>query len=593
MQPSAPRCCITRFLVLTLFLCSFRFPWVSTAYSQEANPVTPAQSSTTGGQQSSAAAPEIVSQGPSSTYKLNVNLVQVRVVVRDSQGKPVANLKKEDFLLFDNRKPQVISTFSVDTPAAHATAAKNDSATPPNVADSVSAANPVQLPQRFVALYFDDVHISESDLQVARQAAMKLLGAMTASDRLAIFTSSGQPEQEFTADPSKLSATLQQLAPHPLGPSSASADCPPMTYYEAYAIDELHDDTAFQIASQDFVSCSGQAPNITRIRSAVMRARQIGDSESHVALGNLDAIIRRMSVLPGERVIVLVSPGFFMTPMMQEMSDLIDRALKVNVVVNTLDARGLYTSGVFSAAQSPNATVGVPRRTQFVETEESLQGDLLSAIADGTGGRYFHNRNDLDQGLLQLGAQPEVSYVLGFSPRDLKLDGKYHTLKVSLASKTGWTLQARRGYFAPRSSDNPEQAAYAEIDQALTSQDELRELPLECQTQVFKTANQARLSVVARIDPKSLKFRHVDDRNHDDLKVVMALFDNNGNFVSAMERGIKLQLKDATLTALNKTGIRVKLDFDTPPGNFFVRVVVRDSEGAQLGATSQAVTIPD
>jgi hypothetical protein len=90
-----------------------------------------------------------------------------------------------------------------------------------------------------------------------------------------------------------------------------------------------------------------------------------------------------------------------------------------------------------------------------------------------------------------------------------------------------------------------------------------------------------------------LKFRRVDDRNHDDLKVVMALFDNNGNFLSATERGITLQLKDTTLTALSKTGIRVKLDFDAQPGTFLVRVVVRDSEGAQLGATSQAVVVPD
>lgn len=193
---------------------------------------------------------------------------------------------------------------------------------------------------------------------------------------------------------------------------------------------------------------------------------------------------------------------------------------------------------------------------------------------------------DLDQGLIRLGAQPEVSYVLGFSPRELKLDGKYHTLKVSLTSKANWTLQARRGYFAPRASDNSEQAAYAEIDQALTSQDELRELPLESQTQMFKMANQARLSVVAHIDTKNLKFRRVDDRNDDNLKVVMALFDNNGNFLSAIERGINLQLKDTTLTALNNTGIRVKLDFDVHPGTFLVRVVVRDSVGAQLGATT-------
>ncbi|HTQ59076.1 MAG TPA: hypothetical protein VMI32_02565, partial [Candidatus Solibacter sp.] len=57
-----------------------------------------------------------------ATFKVRVNLVLVRVVVRDTDGKVVTNLKKEDFQLSDNRKPQVISSFSVETPASHATA---------------------------------------------------------------------------------------------------------------------------------------------------------------------------------------------------------------------------------------------------------------------------------------------------------------------------------------------------------------------------------------------------------------------------------------------------------------------------------------
>jgi hypothetical protein len=47
---------------------------------------------------------------------VRVNLVLVRVVVRDGSGKIVTNLKKEDFQLTDNRKPQVISSFNTETP---------------------------------------------------------------------------------------------------------------------------------------------------------------------------------------------------------------------------------------------------------------------------------------------------------------------------------------------------------------------------------------------------------------------------------------------------------------------------------------------
>jgi hypothetical protein len=121
MHSYAARCCRFRFAVLALLLCSFHFLWLLPAYSQVASPATPPtppQSWTTSNQQSSTTASETISQGASSTYKLDVNLVQVRVVVRDSQGKPVANLKKEDFLLIDNGKPQFISTFSMETPTS-------------------------------------------------------------------------------------------------------------------------------------------------------------------------------------------------------------------------------------------------------------------------------------------------------------------------------------------------------------------------------------------------------------------------------------------------------------------------------------------
>lgn len=542
--------------------------------------------------QAASSAPEIIAQDTAATYKLNVNLVLVRVVVRDPQGKPVANLKKDDFLLFDNRKPQIISTFSVETPNSHPSTIKTaDGAptAPTSTETGTAAVSPVQLPQRFVALYFDDVHLEQSHATDAKQAALKFLASVGLTDRVAVFTSSGHLEQEFTSDRATLVAAVQQIAPHPLSTGNPSADCPLLTYYQAYQIAQGGDPYAMQVAMADAVNCSPAPPTPLRITALASTVEAEGEQEQRVALRNLDSVIRRMSILPGQRVIVMVSPGFYVSPTTREQSDLIDRATQAVVVVNALDARGLYTSSVYDGASREHVDQFA---MQFRVNEESVMQDVLASIAYGTGGQFFHNRNDLDQGLVELAAQPEVSYVLGFSPRDLKLDGKYHSLKVSLTTKTNWTLQARRGYFAPSTSDNPDHVAYEEIDQALTSQDELRELPLQCETQIFKNGNQARLSVVARIDTKSLKFRRVDDRNHDSLKVVMALFDNNGNFLSGMERGIKLQLKDTTLTALNKTGIRVKLNFDTKPGTYMVRVVVRDSEGAQLGATSQGVVTP-
>jgi VWFA-related protein len=590
-QPGATRFRVLARAVFLFFL--LQFVGVRVVAQAPAPPKSPSAPAPQNG--SGASAPEIISEDTSATYKLNVNLVLVRVVVRDAQGKAVGNLKKDDFQLFDNRKAQVISTFSVETPRSHVETATSESKGKSESGAGDGGTSPVvQLAQRFVALFFDDVHLEDSQAIETKQAAIKLLSSVAATDRVAIFNSSGHFEQEFTSDRDKLVAAIQQVAPHPIGTRNPNADCPPLTYYQAFQIAEGGDPFARQVALADLPNCTVAPSNISQAKMMVNALASTvaaeGEQEERVALRNLDSVVRRMSILPGQRVIVLISPGFYVAPTTREQNDLIDRATKADVVVNALDARGLYTSGVYDAANRGHVD---QFSTEFRQTEESVMQDVLASVAYGTGGEFFHHRNDLDQGLVQLAEQPAVSYVLGFSPRELKLDGKYHALKVSLSSKTSWTLEARRGYFAPLASDNPDKVAYEQIDQALTSQDELRELPLQCETQIFKNGNQARLSVVARIDTKSLKFRRVDERYHDNLKVVMALFDNNGNFLSGMERGITLQLKDTTLAALNKTGIRVKLNFDTKPGTYLVRVVVRESEGAQLGATSQGVVIPE
>ena len=531
---------------------------------------------------------EIVSHDSPATFKVRVNVVLVRVVVRDSNGKVVTNLKKEDFQLADDRKPQIISSFSLETPASHVAVAKIDS---PQTTSEGTAVKAPELPQRFVALYFDDLHLSTADAIASRQAATKLFGTMQAGDRFAISSTSGQVVQDFTADRGKLDDAVQRILPRALSQSSPT-DCPPMTFYEAYEILDVHDPTAIQVAIQDVYKCIPTAdPRSAQnmAEAAAQREMNYEEPQLQITYQNLEALIRRMSALPGQRIITMMSPGFFVTPVMHWSGEIIDRATKTNIVLNTIDARGLYVSSAYDAS---NAASESPLKTQFTLQAELTQDEVLGELADGTGGLFIHNRNDIDQGLLEAAAEPEVSYLLGFAPQNLKLDGKYHNLKVSLTSKQKWLLQARHGYFAPKGESNPEATAKEEIQQAVFSQEELHELPVECQTQFFKGADGVHLSVVAHLGTKDLKFRKADDRNADKLTITTAVFDENGNMLKGLQRVIDMRLKEATLERVNRTGLTVRSSFDLQPGTFLVRVVVRDSEGAQMGATNRGVIIP-
>jgi len=155
------------------------------------------------------------------------------------------------------------------------------------------------------------------------------------------------------------------------------------------------------------------------------------------------------------------------------------------------------------------------------------------------------------------------------------------------------TWQARRGYYAPKHEIDPQEQAKEEIREAIFSREELADIPLDVQTQFFKSSDiAATLAVVAKVDIKKLPFRKADGRNNDVLAVVSGLFDRNGNLIKATQKTIEMRLRDETLQKRGSGGIVLKTNFDVTPGSYVIRVVIRDKEGQMMSARNGAVEIP-
>jgi VWFA-related protein len=544
---------------------------------------------------------EVSSRDTPTTFKVHVNLVLVRVVVRDRQGKIVSNLKKEDFQLYDNRKPQAITSFSVETPEKRtASAVASTAAEASSSSADVTGGKAVVLPQRFVSMVFDDVHLSMEDATFVRDSATRFFGAMAASDRVSLNTTSGQLTQDFTDDHEKLSKALLGILPHSVT-SQDSHDCPDVSYYQADLIVNKSDVQALGVATEDALQCAFNGDNTMRAaaqslaQSAAYRAIAQGDNETEYAYRHLEDVVRHLASMPGQRVLVLVSPGFLSTTLQSEASEMVDRATRANIVINTIDARGLYAPDVGGDIANPPhdtfRTAGF--KTSYRVAAQLAQEDVLAQLADGTGGKFFHNRNDVDEAMREAGAAPAISYVLGFSPQNLKIDGRFHALKVALTSKEKFDVQARHGYFAPKTVADPAEATKQEMQEALFSQEEIRDLPVELQTQFFKKDEvQARLAVLTHFDVKNIRFQKLKGRNNDQLTIVTGIFDENGNFVTGLSKVVEMNLLDTTYTRLSRSGFTVKTSFDVKPGTYLVRLVVRDAVGAQMAARNGAVVIP-
>ena len=551
-------------------------------------------------QQTAPSGPELETAETPAKFTSRVNLVTVTAVVRDRDGHAVGNLTKADFRLLDNGKPQVIAKFSVEKPGAPVTIEKDaadlESHAEPKTAVSGAAPAPV-LADHFVVYLFDDIHATFEDLARARDAAAQVIAhSMQPAERAAIFTTSGQVSQDFTNDWPKLQDTLRRLRPAPVtsGPGHGFA-CPDISYYMADRIVNINDPQALQVALLQYQACSNN-PYVTssEVQALAQQALHAGEHETQLSAGVLVQGVRRLAAMPGQRNLVLASPGFLVTFYDQpEITDVINRAIRANVVISSLDIRGLWTPPGFEASR-PTAAGGAYVNTMTIQYlgQEALAGEsVMEDLASATGGSWFHANNDLSNGFRRLAAAPEFIYVLAFTPENLKSDGKYHKLQVALREIKGLTVQARKGYYAPRADTSAADQEKQEIEDAVFSREVIQDIPLILHTQFFRSGDvNANLSVVAQMDIKGLHYQKAEGRNHDKLTIVAALFDLNGNFIVGEQKVLILRLKDQTLEKLG-SGIRIKSSFDVKVGSYVVRVVVRDSEGQMMATGNAAVEI--
>ncbi|MGA7382092.1 MAG: VWA domain-containing protein, partial [Terriglobales bacterium] len=213
-------------------------------------------------------------------FKVNVRLVLVRTVVRDTQGHAIGSLNKDDFQLFDNGKPQIIKQFAVEQPGGAAATTQEPGKAQP---DEAALAVP-QVSDRFVIYLFDDVHLQNKYLIPARIAAEHHLATLRPTDHAAIFTTSGQNNLDFTDDRAKLHDALQRLQPRSLLETGA-AECPYMTHYIADQIVNMRDEDALNLVAQDLASCElvgSQTAAQALAESAARRALDVGDAESRM-----------------------------------------------------------------------------------------------------------------------------------------------------------------------------------------------------------------------------------------------------------------------------------------------------------------------
>jgi VWFA-related protein len=434
---------------------------------------------------------------------------------------------------------------------------------------------------------------------------------------------------DFTADPAKIQQALTQLNGSSR-PGQTVRRCPDLSEYQAEELlrddDYLHN-PAWQLAGAEYKQCTGRDPdpkippdmNLIKAmaRSLVVEAQ----ARTRANLQQLEQVTRYMAHLPGQRTILLISPGFLSSEEQYRLGRIIDEALRSQVVINALDPKGLalLMREQDASRRTIATTEGALNSSYTLDSAQAAEsGDVLTELTQGTGGRVFHNSNDLAAGFASLAGHPD-GYTLAFSPRDLKRDGKFHELKVTFPTKQkGMTVSARRGYFAKQddgaNAELPETAVITPVPQAsvgaaaptanaqaspqsqqmddsvrqaLLATTDSTDLPIRMDLNT--SADFHEISVLIHLDAHAFPFRKVGDHSLDTVTVAVAMFDADDKMGLIKQRSAKLNLTPEQLSSIDAKSIEVAFTFAREAGAHRVRAVVTESEQHKIGSLSKTL----
>jgi hypothetical protein len=221
----------------------------------------------------------------------------------------------------------------------------------------------------------------------------------------------------------------------------------------------------------------------------------------------------------------------------------------------------------------------------------------LSVLASETGGKFFHNNNDIITGLSNFLEENSAYYMLGFQPDSKRWDGKFHKIKVMVRDRPDLTVTYRKGYLAQSQNLDARQGfdpKIAEAMEAITSPLVRRDIDLKLTPlYIDDQKGEAIVNILLHIDASRLTFRQVDDKHQAVLEQVGYIFDSNGKPVDQFANDMYLDLKQQTYEAALKQGLVATRKLNMKPGLYQVKLFVRNRESGLIGTANDLFEVPD
>ena len=199
---------------------------------------------------------------------------------------------------------------------------------------------------------------------------------------------------------------------------------------------------------------------------------------------------------------------------------------------------------------------------------------VLAALADGTGGFYIFNTNDLLGGLERIGREQNEFYILGYSPGDTP-EGSCHTLKVKM-NPGGLHVRSRSGYCNVRTANVLEGKPLEKQLEAHATGTQPGSIHGVLEAPFFYTApNTARVNLAMEIPADSFQFNKEKGKYHSTLNVLGIAYRPDGTIGAKFSDTVNMDLeKDEWKQFAKSPAYHYENQFDATPGNYRLAVVL-------------------
>lgn len=410
------------------------------------------------------------------TFRTAVDLVPVDVNVLDDSGKPVPDLKAEDFVLkVDGMPRRVVSVQYVPSVRDRA----------PEAVPAHYSSNETSTGGRMIMFVVDQGNIGVGRGRDVFEAASRFIAQLSPFDRIGLTTVPGAgPQVDFTEHHGLVRTLLSRLS---------GQEGTHMTEYniglaEAAEIYRGNQMLTNEVISRECAGMRGFYLEMCRrqIASEGVSMYGIARERARSSLQALRRMLERMALTPSQKTIIYLSEGLVIDRDVSDVDWIAETAARAQAVLYVLQL------------MPPSTDVTVSRLSPSSTRDRILSEEGLGMLAGATRGAFMRVVGSAEGAFKRLSQELSGYYLLSFEPEPGDRDGKRHKISVSV-TRPDTSVRARKEFVVGETRARSAEQILAEtLNAPLIASD----IPLKLSTYTLRDSPSQRFKILfaAEID---------------------------------------------------------------------------------------------